>query len=1357
MYKIFFLLILNLTSLFALNWTNYSGDYKYYIDVNNAFSELQNRNVYGDFVATGDSILFVDDGSTPNLIDSHTAYKLEMNIPVFASATDARKRNSSTATLNLPPYVTSNDIVWAGLFWQGHINELGIAGKSDDWIDNNVTGWENVTIASQDGATSSVTADSTKVHHIAARGANSFRYSYGAYADVTNFVKSKYTAQSKQFTVGNIMTTQGKESGTPLYINNAQPPLFLNENAKLGYYGGWSLIVIYNIVNPATVTSNNVKLKNVAIFDGYDFFLTWGEDTVPFEKDIVINGFYTPLSGPINSKLLFFGGAGDKNINKDSLKFLNTSGTFVNLNNSPNPAGDQFNHTYTNLGLDLDTNATAPTNKQGMDLDTYDVSAFMSNGQSSATIKFGVVKTGAGLNGYCDQTFPQVIGFSTELFQPSFCYDYAYKQNGKYFTEDFNITKGPHLLGENLLTSSSNPISMSLFLRNTVNSDINVTNIKMSVTDINATQASYITNTTAIAKNSTTIKTSLPSVALTDIPIGTISSNEFVYVYYDLNPKLSNINMPIKVNLDYTITINNTDINYTSQIPSVDIPLCPQGGSSYDAVSGVFNIVHNNYYDFDSGGTNRYYNLPTQITKREGNFKVISLKNDGIFDTLEARDTMVAVDMIDVSAFQSTYASCNELTMSITNDKVWIKFDGTNAEQFNQQALQNAITEGMTDLTSASDYYKMARRNVAFRVTYNTTNDINSSIVKTEKVGNNYKILNYTALVQGIGTCAQTVASPSGNSGNTLQTNQISVACGNAGNSGVSKRQLRACMECIYGYHTKAICSRDNFSIRPEAFLIKLNDQNQSNPTQKKRISEQVSGLTLPVATITDYAAGYQYYMEANATDFLGNDGSFGYTKQFNLSHKNTAKYLWEPRNAHIVTDCNDTINRNTYVRFTNGLFGYNTSLSQVGEYRLNITDTSWTIVDNDPAYMTHHVAPYFITPPTRDCILNSGVSQAINSANLNGCNISSSHANINANLIYNDYNITSHPYKFDVSSIKPTVGLNHADVNASSYVYMSDMSKDENMSFHLNGSVTAVGYTGSSLKNFANQCYAEPLSIDVNKSIIAIPLAYQAVFHSLGANGSIIRTLSQDLNNSSDIIPMATLDFPKENNGSAQTQLNLNFNRTTNSPQNPQEMTFTKYDVNCTITANCKFNADLIPNKFAQGTKNLNLPIKHYYGRTHAKRQRFTGPAGTVNIYYETYCSGGGCDKTLLQDGIDSNSTDDPRWFINAKHTIAFGDVGPIVQRTNVSQNVNATPPTPTTPATSLLTYNVSKGYPYKATMELNSSSWLIYNQFDANATFNQFEVEFTKNGSPWAGPKRTDTKTNNSATTRTNRRTMW
>jgi len=166
-----------------------------------------------------------------------------------------------------------------------------------------------------------------------------------------------------------------------------------------------------------------------------------------------------------------------------------------------------------------------------------------------------------------------------------------------------------------------------------------------------------------------------------------------------------------------------------------------------------------------------------------------------------------------------------------------------------------------------------------------------------------------------------------------------------------------------------------------------------------------------------------------------------------------------------------------------------------------------------------------------------------------------------------------------------------------------------------------------------------------------------------------------------------------------------------------------------------------------------LNTTKTFYYGRTHAPRQIFTGNTGTALIYYEVYCQGSDCNKSLLQNSSNLKTSDDPRWFINSSHTAIAGNVGALAVK-NASTVTSVV--TEASPAQAALTYT-NNSYPYKATMQNSASKWLIYDKYKVNPTANEFEVEFININDSWAGKKETNTTTNKTAADRTNRRSMW
>ncbi|MDF1879524.1 hypothetical protein JHD46_07740, partial [Sulfurimonas sp. SAG-AH-194-C20] len=1316
--------------------------------------------IYGDYASISSSVECVDDGNG-DCDDSYSGYLFNATT-IYKNDDATISLNSSTETLTLPADINGSDILFAGLYWQGNItgdDELHYNTTFSNTNENGgIIGRDEVTFVDSLGASHTINADKVWYHDFWGNGtgrAGGHRSFYQSYTDITTILQNSYRSDIiNDYTVGNIKASAGADYPTYFWAENGVD----FNGVKIGFWGNWQLIVVYNHSNIQVLTPQP-KPKNIAIFHGF-------QPLIPLQSnssksiDINVTGFLTPKQSPINAKMLFYGSGGEKQLAYDVLEIQDKKTTnFIKISNSANPIDGAFNGSISSFGTPIDPTISY---YPGLDSDEFNVSVAMDTTQSTTVLRL----TAENVNGTGDQFLPGLIAFSTDVFEPSFCYDYAYKQLSRFFTEDNDGQQNPRIVGP---VEEGEPITVSIYLRNLVDSDVAVADMNLTVSDINTSQATYIRNSTYLALN-TSLQTAVSDADIitnggtvsdsfiNGIPIGDLSTNDYFYTYYDINTTTGtqDINMSLNVNAAYTLQTSTVSIPYNLNLSS-DIPMCTTSTYNYSSEVGAFNIVHGKYYDYDTNvPTKRYYNLPSQITNRVGNFKVISIDEN---DTLTTRSAIVAVETIDAAAFHSALVSCQELGSSIS-EKVWMIFDDVNSVLFDKSALDTAYSEGRTTLNPSSDLYKNARENSAFRTSYPV--DSNGSLQLLQEIvqDTTWKITNFT--YDQTQTCV--------NGGGTIGS-----ACGDDGSgnsSEMTKAELSTCMECIYGISTKLTCSRDNFSIRPDAFSLTLSDSNQTQ-SPKQTI---VTNLT-PTPNTVNLAAGYIYNLEINATNFLNTISSDGYTKLYStFNDKDFLEYLWSPDTT--LLGCNDDANVSLSLRIANGGIDFNLpSFIQVGRYKLYILDTSWTIVDNDINNMTHHYQTYpngddmfYMTNDgeiIEDCILNSSITQTEASSELNGCNVSSDHNNTNG-TISTDIFTVFHPYKFDVTNITPSIGLdNDTNVN-DSFIYMSDLSQDENMSFHLNGTISALGFDDVALSNFVDQCYAKNISLDINKSTIAnLSVAYAYKLNTYDSNGTEIRTISQDLNNTNNTVNLLTTDFPSTLNGSASTILNLNFTRRKDTAVNPQEITFTQYDVNCTTSSECTFNADLSASKKSEGNLNLNnTTIKHYYGRTSAPRQIFESNNATAFIYYEAYCSGtdiGGqvCAKALLADGSDSNSTDDPRWFKNTLHdSNTYGNVGTVKQRSGTgaaTDIVDVTNLADTNPEQASVSYDESLGYPYKTTMDNNASSWLIYDRYDNSTNTNKFEIEFTGTGGSWSGKDNAQSTVNTSTSLKTNRRSMW
>ncbi|WP_345985072.1 hypothetical protein WCX49_10665 [Sulfurimonas sp. HSL-1656] len=253
---------------------------------------------------------------------------------------------------------------------------------------------------------------------------------------------------------------------------------------------------------------------------------------------------------------------------------------------------------------------------------------------------------------------------------------------------------------------------------------------------------------------------------------------------------------------------------------------------------------------------------------------------------------------------------------------------------------------------------------------------------------------------------------------------------------------------------------------------------------------------------------------------------------------------------------------------------------------------------------------------------------------------------------------------------------------------------------------------------------------------------------------------------------------------------LRFNFPRKKNAPVNP--FIIDGPDYNVSIVSHYTQTAPPVPpavagvtydtDAYPRGDRNATADgrVLFVYGRAHSPRFRVpcdvagTAPCSTevakpVKVYYEFYYYVPGSYSLDANTSIpemnalsDDNrrSTDSIKWYINTLHTATDGNitttspaVGALVSDGTYT-NVNGWTQIP-------YTYNGNEGYPYKATIRVNpyngSNSWLIYNKYNANATRNEFELEFNNKSGAKTGTDAADVTVDSEGNTNTNRRIQW
>ncbi len=192
---------------------------------------------------------------------------------------------------------------------------------------------------------------------------------YAAYADVTDFVRSK---GSGTYTVADIALREGN-------------------GGSVGYYGGWALIVVYE--------NSKMKWRDVTIFDGYAFVEE--NDNGGWQEHIIdVKGYKAAQNGDINVKIGIVAGEGDRGVGgqndqEDALYIQKDDNSWMALKHSQNTIdnffvssiiteGDRNPNKYNNTGLDIvsinidntnnaviGNNDTETKLKYGTDQDTY--------------------------------------------------------------------------------------------------------------------------------------------------------------------------------------------------------------------------------------------------------------------------------------------------------------------------------------------------------------------------------------------------------------------------------------------------------------------------------------------------------------------------------------------------------------------------------------------------------------------------------------------------------------------------------------------------------------------------------------------------------------------------------------------------------------------------------------------------------------------------------------------------------------------------------------------------------------------------------------------------------------------------
>jgi uncharacterized repeat protein (TIGR01451 family) len=265
---------------------------------------------------------------------------------------DGATDNSSSATLTLPGGST---VLWAGLYWGARST---IASRDQIKFKPANSGFYSTLLAAQ--------LDSTT----AASNA------YQGFTDVTAQVRS---AGSGTYWVADITAEVGQDT--------------------TGFYGGWSLVVVYRDVNQ--------PLRNLTVFDGFAS-VSNGQNVTT-----TASGMLTPTTGVFNAYAGMVTYEGDQGISGDSFQITNTStNVTTTISDAQNPANNFFNSSISNLGARITAKNPDYANQLGFDVDTVSIGSantVLGNGATSVRLTF---------NSTQDLYYPGVLTFAVDVFRP---------------------------------------------------------------------------------------------------------------------------------------------------------------------------------------------------------------------------------------------------------------------------------------------------------------------------------------------------------------------------------------------------------------------------------------------------------------------------------------------------------------------------------------------------------------------------------------------------------------------------------------------------------------------------------------------------------------------------------------------------------------------------------------------------------------------------------------------------------------------------------------------------------------------------------------------------------------------------
>jgi len=1283
--------------------TQYESDYKDFELIN----PPNTTNIFGNFVVVGNTVSGVskckslckndDDLDECEIFTDHNDiyYNNIYMVRYFNDKESNENLNKgSIAYLKLPP--TAKKILWAALYWQGHINNYSYVSSNTPERENDKTNdkssmdkyyaenlerkfflyykadstctgikkYYNLSNDLPDNKSDGIKkTDANKIKLIIKDKTYSItadklfykgdsRYfcnknngcHYEKYEDADrnkdkDFDKLngvKYAAykvlDDEIISVLNDNITEIKNYGLKLKVSDLLMTQGLD--ARLGNYGAWSLVVIYS----EDVGNSSSKLRSINIYTGFQNLSSTKQDI-----NINVNNLILPKHGNIESQMTVFAAEGEKSNTGDYVQVNDTNVTENFKDYDPNNVFDSY------LSDDIKREPMI-YNNNGIDIDIFDSSEALTKTRDSDE-NASSYSADIHVHTETDGIFIEMIAFATELYRPRICYyiDKIKDSEGNTVYENGEFKDGVYINPDEVYTFELWYANMK---KDTNDSDIDdADKVKIYM---NTKNFSYVPNSTEI-KNVGSLIYKDQGDAVDDGDLFFYYPDENLSKYHVGDGADSDDGGELKVSTSYDLGTNKAYVRFKGK---------------FLIESNQTQIDLNDVFKFRSSYKTNWLTIgddePQEIAKciPFGTLLDTWIPEKGTFNAVEPQNlNSILNDGIDPL---NPLDSKNNIYTKIVNKPfgisiVHLKDDNVTINNYLGLVRVSAIDA--TGAESISDLDSKPNLNYKFVIVFGTNKDINMTVpkaVKKAKIRISYfggigslfsqagNFINCATQMQSgpnvtLGCIWSIMEHEYNNMGNNIDScinDPSSCLCANeclfnqSGSENIIATTLPNCLNCLYDRFGTHAYSRDSFAVRPAKFEI-------HNPPNVSKLK-----------------AGNEYTLIFKAVDENGS-AVVDYNETLHLSSLSPVLIYSDKKSAQgcntgalSFTDVNTT-------KFQNGVAAVKIKYSEVGELNMTIKELPGSEFAKIDANDTNSTLGRYI--------------------------------------LQDEKTIIYIPDHFSFS------GINVSNA-ANGYTYMSN---DLNMSGKMTYTITAKDSDGNTTLNYSSACYAKDVNITITHQSLNIN---EKMSYYVPGEGVVHQNIPNDKN--------ITFKILKTNftTGSTTPSLYLNFVKNYKKPVEP--FTFTFNNIYAKDTDNIT------------GSSPVNQSLNYIYGRINIPHV-----AGYSNVLYNrvTY--------EYYQGG---------KWIVNQNHiSSAEGDIN--VSKTiipGVSLHVD-----PINNGYQNIKYTALKTPPFTTKGDYGVSSWLWYhpkalNYQDPSATNHNClthpcnKINFLQTSNSWAGVGDDDSK---------------